>query len=126
MSSAQKKESQNPVLSDKQRMEDAIKKLEGLDAELADFFSAIAIDLETAIDDADDARGDATFHEDNAAQLQNELEDAQDKINELELNNHTVELAKIRTDLFNGRVDQGRERLERVLNDLDSGWRMLA
>lgn len=37
-----------------------------------------------------------------------------------------TELARIRTALKQGRHDEGRDRLERVLGDLDSSWRTRA
>ena len=39
---------------------------------------------------------------------------------------HVTELARIRTCLKAGRCDAGRERLERVLDDLDGAWRTRA
>ena len=36
------------------------------------------------------------------------------------------ELAKVRSCLKDGHVEEGRERLERVLDELDNCWRTLA
>lgn len=35
------------------------------------------------------------------------------------------DLAKARTDLYSGRADEGRFRVERVLDELDNAWRTM-
>lgn len=63
--------------------------------------------------------------------LEQQVEELEDELNDAEeapiLGEDDIrELAQIRTALKAGRADEGRERLERVLDGLDSCWRLKA
>ena len=98
------------------RMQDAIAGMEALQEEKL----AEIAQLEK---ERDKAESDAT-------ERQSRIDELEDKVYELEAdlldNAHVRELAKARTAIYAGRSDEGRERLERVLDDVDTCWRTFA
>ena len=71
--------------------------------------------LDEAINECEQAQGDVADLQETIAEMQPKVID----------NDRLQELARIRTALKSGRHDEGCERLERVLDELDNSWRLL-
>ena len=95
-----------------------IEKVEPAPQETIESLKARIVELEGELEDAQNAASDA---ENRVHELETELEDVPEIVD-----GQIREMAKIRTVLKAGKCDEGRERLERVLGDLDGSWRTFA
>ena len=103
------------VRSDGEKMQAAIAELENYRDEMAAKIAEMQEALDEAINECEQAQGDAADLEEAIAEMRPKV------IDDVRLQ----ELARIRMALKSGRHDEGRERLERVLDELDNSWRLL-
>ena len=104
----------NETRSGTKKTPTTIAELEKHRAEMAAKIAQMQEALDEAINECEQAQGDAAELEKTIAEMQPKV------IDDVRLQ----ELARIRTVLKSGRHDEGRERLERILDELDNSWRL--